>query len=106
MCCASKFGCRIWTPLFSESDNGELEMLLAFAAVEHVSGDMFKSVPSGDAIFMKVCVHSTISHFLHGCVQGLNKWITEIRDGRTCLQGLVCYSNVEVNYLKYCDWHL
>lgn len=28
--------------------------LITFVGVEHVGGDMFASVPSGDAIFMKV----------------------------------------------------
>jgi hypothetical protein len=31
-----------------------LKKLLIFAGVEHVGGDMFESVPKGDAIFMKV----------------------------------------------------
>jgi hypothetical protein len=32
--------------------------------VEHVGGDMFESVPSGDAIFIKVLIDSPI--FMHG----------------------------------------
>lgn len=27
-----------------------------FTGVEHVGGDMFEKIPSGDAIFMKVCI--------------------------------------------------
>lgn len=30
-------------------------MILYGLGVTHVGGDMFQSVPSGDAIFMKVC---------------------------------------------------
>jgi caffeic acid 3-O-methyltransferase len=36
----------------------------AYPGVEHVGGDMFESVPSGDAIFIKVLIDSPI--FMHG----------------------------------------
>ncbi|CAA7022847.1 unnamed protein product [Microthlaspi erraticum] len=43
--------------------NFDLPSVLAHAplypGVEHVSGDMFTEIPKGDAIFMKVSIHST-----------------------------------------------
>lgn len=35
-------------------ETGIYLILLNFAGVTHVGGDMFESVPNGDAIFMKV----------------------------------------------------
>ena len=36
--------------------------------VEHVGGDMFDSVPSGDAIFMKVSLCDKASSFCHSFI--------------------------------------
>ncbi len=33
--------------------------------VEHIAGDMFESVPKGDAIFLNVR-----THFFYSCIQG------------------------------------
>lgn len=46
----------MWDSLFFDSLGDLLLSLFANvnAGVTHVGGDMFKSIPSGDAIFMKV----------------------------------------------------
>ena len=44
------------------------------AGVEHVAGDMFQSVPKGDAIFMKVNCNLQLSRIrMYKCTQ-MNKY--------------------------------
>lgn len=51
--------CFLWTWCSDQNIKWEkwlTEMFWFRVGVEHVGGDMFKSVPEGDAIFMKVAL--------------------------------------------------
>lgn len=48
--------------------------MLKIAGVKHVSGDMFESIPTADAIFMKVC----IINFEEFCLNSIVKRIENL----------------------------